>query len=99
MDKREGLWKGVDDLDLAILNSLHWFNNNRLHSSLGYVPQVEFEEQHYRQNAALQQPLPGQLALHDAVVSADDLMCRCGDGLTCRCPALRIMAWAAPGAG
>jgi hypothetical protein len=25
---------------------------------------VEFEQQHYRQNDALQQPLPGELALH-----------------------------------
>jgi putative transposase len=64
MVKREGPWKGVDDLELATLNWVHWFNNNRLHSSLGYVPPVEFEEQHYRQNSALQQPLPGELALH-----------------------------------
>ena len=64
MVKREGPWKGVDDLELATLNWVHWFNNNRLHSSLGYVPPVEFEEQHYRQNAALQKPLPGELALH-----------------------------------
>ena len=63
MVKREGPWRGVDDLELATLNWVHWFNNNRLHSSLGYVPPVEFEQQHYRQNDALQQPLPGELAL------------------------------------
>ncbi len=49
MVKREGPWKGVEDLELATLNWVHWFNNNRLHSSLGYVPPVEFEEQHRRQ--------------------------------------------------
>ena len=49
---------------LATLNWVHWFNNNRLHSSLGYVPPIEFEEQYYRQNDPQQQPLPGELALH-----------------------------------
>lgn len=60
----EGPWKGIDDLELATLNWVHWFNNNRLHSSLGYVPPIEFEEQYYRQNDPQQQPLPGELALH-----------------------------------
>ena len=64
MVKREGPWRGTDDLELATLNWVHWFNNNRLHSSLGYVPPIEFEQQHYRQNNAQQQPLPGELALH-----------------------------------
>ena len=64
MVKRDSPWKGVDDLELATLNWVHWFNNNRLHSSLSYVPPVEFEEQHYRQNNPQQQPLPGELALH-----------------------------------
>lgn len=64
MVKREGPWRGVDELELATLNWVHWFNNNRLHSSLGYVPPVEFEEQHYRQNEPARQPLPGELALH-----------------------------------
>ncbi len=64
MVKREGPWKGVDDLELATLNWVHWFNNNRLHSSLGYLPPIEYEEQHYRQNDTLQRPLPGELALH-----------------------------------
>lgn len=64
MVKREGPWRGVDDLELATLNWVHWFNNNRLHSSLGYVPPIEFEQQHYRQNDSQQQPLPGELALH-----------------------------------
>jgi putative transposase len=34
----EGPWRGVDDLELGTLNWVHWFNEHRLHSALGYVP-------------------------------------------------------------
>ena len=44
--KREGPWKGVDDLELATLSWVDWFNTSRLHSSLGYLPPVEFEAAH-----------------------------------------------------
>jgi len=33
----------VDDLELATLSWVHWFNQNRLHSALGHVPPIEFE--------------------------------------------------------
>ncbi len=62
--KREGPWKGIDDLELATLGWVSWFNQTRLHSSLGYVPRIEYETEHYRQNALPQQQLPGELALH-----------------------------------
>ncbi len=39
----EGPWRGVDDLELATLGWVHWFNETRLHSSIGHVPPVEFE--------------------------------------------------------
>ncbi len=63
--KFEGPWRGVDDLELATLNWVHWFNQIRLHSSLGHVPPVEFEtDYYYRQNNSRQQPLSGELTLH-----------------------------------
>lgn len=37
--EHEGPWSGVDDLELATLNWVWWFNTTRLHSSFGYVPQ------------------------------------------------------------
>ncbi len=40
----------VDDLELATLSWVHWFNTNRLHSSIGYLTSIEHEEAHYRQN-------------------------------------------------
>jgi putative transposase len=62
--RHEGPVRTVDDLELRTLTWVHWFNHTRLHSSLGHVPPVEFEQAHYRQNTLVQRPLPGQLALH-----------------------------------
>lgn len=60
----EGPWRGTDDLELATLNWVWWFNNVRLHSAIGYVPPIEFETTYYRHNQTRQQPLPGEPALH-----------------------------------
>ena len=46
------------------LSWVHWFNHNRLHSSLQNVPPIEYETEYYRQINARQQPLPGELSLH-----------------------------------
>ncbi len=53
-----------DDLEFATLAWVHWFNHQRLHGKISYVPPVEFEDQYYRQNPTAQQPLPGEPALH-----------------------------------
>ncbi len=60
----DGPWRGPDDLELATLSWVHWFNTARLHSSIGHVPPVEFEDAYYRQNTSRQQPLPGELTRH-----------------------------------
>jgi len=62
--RHDGPWRNVDDLELGTLNWVHWFNETRLHSSIGYVPPVEFEAEHYRQINTRQQPLPGEPSLH-----------------------------------
>ena len=38
-----GLWKTIDDLELATLGWVHWHNTERLHSYLDDVPPGEFE--------------------------------------------------------
>jgi putative transposase len=43
---------------------VHWFNHQRLHSIIGYVPPAEYENEYYRQSQTDQQPLSGQPALH-----------------------------------
>jgi putative transposase len=60
----DGPFKTVDELELATLSWVHWFNEHRLHSALGYVPPAEFERAYYRHINPQQQPLSGQLAVH-----------------------------------
>ena len=60
----DGPFRTVDDLELATLGWVHWFNENRLHSALGYVPPTEYENAYHRQINPRQQPLPGELTLH-----------------------------------
>jgi putative transposase len=54
----------VDDLEYATLSWVHWFNHNRLHSSIGYATPVEHEHAYYRHNTPGKHPLPGELSLH-----------------------------------
>ncbi len=62
--KIDGPFRSADDLELATLSWVHWFNENRLHSSIDYRTPVEAEEQYYREINPRQQPLSGELALH-----------------------------------
>ena len=45
---RDRVWKTISQLELAIVEYVAWFNNERLHTSLGGIPPAEFEEQHAR---------------------------------------------------
>ena len=40
-------WDGVDELELATLSWVHWFNHERLHSHCADVPPAEFETAFY----------------------------------------------------
>ncbi len=62
--KVDGPFRTVDELELATLSWVHWFNENRLHSSIGYLTPIEMENAYYREINSRQQPLLGELALH-----------------------------------
>lgn len=62
--RRDGPFRSTDDLELATLAWVHWFNEQRLHSSIGLVPPVEFETEHYRRINSPRHPSPGELASH-----------------------------------
>ena len=49
--RNRGPWRDVDQLELATLEWVSWFNHTRLHSSLGDIPPIEYEEVHYAQPA------------------------------------------------
>ncbi|WP_201549609.1 IS3 family transposase [Psychrobacter sp. Pi2-1] len=40
-------WTGVNDVELATLEWVDWFNRTRLHSTIGYVSPFEFEKRYY----------------------------------------------------
>jgi putative transposase len=46
----DGPWRTVDDLELATLSWVHWFNHHRLHSMIGNIPPFEYETKYYRHN-------------------------------------------------
>jgi putative transposase len=62
--RHEGPWRGVDDLELATLNWVWWFNEIRLHGEIGYVPPVAFENAYYRQIDSQPQPQLGEPSLY-----------------------------------
>ena len=47
----QGPWRTIDDVELATLGWVHWYNTERLHGYLDDVPPVEYEEAHYAQTA------------------------------------------------
>ena len=55
--RQRGPWRGLEDVELATLEWVWWFNHHRLLEPIGYVPPVEHEEAYYRRQAA-----PAELA-------------------------------------
>lgn len=47
--RNRGPWRDVDELELATLEWVTWFNQTRLHGALGDIPPIEHEEAHYAQ--------------------------------------------------
>ena len=43
----DGPYRTIADVEYAAAGWVDWFDNRRLHSSLGYVPPVGFENAHY----------------------------------------------------
>ena len=47
----QGPWKSIEEVELATLSWVHWYNTERLHGYLGDIPPNEHEEAHYAQLA------------------------------------------------
>jgi len=50
--RRGGPWRGIEAVELATLDWVHWFNNKRLLEPIGYLPPAEFEQAYYQRQAA-----------------------------------------------
>lgn len=44
---RRGPWRGLDDVELATLEWVDWYNNSRLHGHCGDIPPTELEDHYY----------------------------------------------------
>ena len=44
--RNRGPWRGLNDLEIATVEYIDWFNNRRLHGELGHVPPAEYEALH-----------------------------------------------------
>lgn len=44
--RNKGPWRGLDDLEIATVEYIDWYNNRRLHGELGHVPPAEYEALH-----------------------------------------------------
>ncbi len=42
-----GPWRSVEQVEIAMLEWIDWYNHRRLHSALGDIPPVEFEANYY----------------------------------------------------
>jgi putative transposase len=44
--RRRGPWRGLDDVELATLEWVDWYNQRRLHSACDHLPPAEYEATH-----------------------------------------------------
>ena len=44
--RNHGPWRGIDDIEIATVEYIDWYNNRRLHGELGHVPPAEYEALH-----------------------------------------------------
>jgi putative transposase len=50
-------WRTLDQVEIATLEWVDWFNNRRLHTACADLTPAEFEQVHYRQHPALAETL------------------------------------------
>jgi len=55
--RRRGPWRGIDDVEFATLEWVHWFNTRRLFGPIGYIPPAEHEANHYAAQGQLTLPV------------------------------------------
>lgn len=49
-----GLWRSIDDVEIAVAEWIEWYNTTRLHGSLNDLPPIEYESIYYADHAPSQ---------------------------------------------
>ncbi len=62
--RRNGPWRTLDDVEIATLEWVDWFNNRRLHTELSDIPPAEHEANYYRRNPVVETVNSAQSRLH-----------------------------------
>ncbi len=47
-------WRGLDDVEFALLGYIPWFNTRRIHHEIGRIPPAELEANYYAERGQLQ---------------------------------------------
>ena len=50
--RKDGPWRGLEDVEYATLEWVDWFNQRHLHTELGMVPPAGFEAAQYHEEAS-----------------------------------------------
>lgn len=50
--RHKGPWRSADEVELATAAWVHWWNTERLHEALGYLPPTEFEAAYHQLRAS-----------------------------------------------
>ena len=48
---RQGPWRSLEDVELATLTYIDWFNHRRILEPIGDIPPAEYEANYYRQQS------------------------------------------------
>jgi putative transposase len=62
--RRRGPWRGLDDVELATLEWIDWYNHRRLHSFCHNLPPAEYEDLYHQHQTRLEPHKPGEPSLH-----------------------------------
>lgn len=57
IEHEQPVWRHWRDVEIATASWVHWYNHDRLHSSIGDVPPVEYEQQHYDSTQGTDNPV------------------------------------------
>lgn len=62
--RKHGPWRCLDDVELATLEWVDWYNHRRLHSGCGDIPPAEAETIYYLQHQTSETTVSGEPSLH-----------------------------------